>query len=335
MLSDIISKYKGIVGAFILLPIICFIAYHVLKTSSRDKNSAKTDKVVMIAEHWATGKYDPDALKECSDIPTFSDFVKCHPEPLLCQLKKSGLKVVSHDLKRNGDLFLDLGDIKLLLKNKCHRVDLAEKIFSGGPRDFVNQIWDSYGQNISIDRFYVNTYQVARWKNPQIKLSYEESIKPATGLSIKERFDFCLDQGGHLLKSHVMDATSFYPQEGQVGLIKKSFYPWSKVSRLKKDCESFNYKGCPPISSMDRVGVSWNGVFHVLGSLPEVFQNPFLPKANLKVSHQELPAENPWHQLGLRATWEGRADFDFREKYLGKLDKTEEIKGVAFRCMYY
>ena len=335
MLSLIISKYKGIVAGLILLPIVFYFIYQSLDKEVRVKDSSKLDPIEQISEYWRFGKYEKKALDQCSDIPLSSDFIKCHPEPLLCQLKYSGVKINSYELRNNGDLYLTLNQTRILLKNRCHRVALHENIYSAGPRDYSEQIWDNLGQDIFIDRFYVNNFEVVRWRNQSLKLSYKESIKPATGLSLEERHEYCFAQGGHLLQSHVMDAASFFPQTGPIALIKKSIYPWSKANKLKKDCESFRFAGCSQVSAMERVGTSWSGVFHVIGSLPEVFENPFMPEANLKVSSQFLPVENPWHQLGLRASWLGRSEFDFKEKYLGKLDQKQEVKGVAFRCMYY
>ena len=335
MLIDIISKYRRIVGALILLPIVIALIYFVIQDRDQAQDSSFHDPVQKIAEYWRKGDYQTEALKGCSDIPKTSDFIRCHPEPLLCQLKYSGIEFENFELRNNGDLYLNFKDKRILLKNKCHRVGLAESIYSGGPRDYAEQIWDNFGQDIEIDRFYVNNYQVVRWKNQFLKLSYQESIVPATGLSLEERNEYCLAQGGHLLPSHVMDAASFFPQTGTIGLVKKSLYPWSKASQLETNCESFSHSKCPKVNSMDRVGVSWSGVFHVLGSYPEVFDNPFAPEANLKVSSRHLAAENPWHQLGLRANWKGNDEFDFQEQYLEKVDESVEVKGVAFRCAYY
>lgn len=330
MLVHIISKYRWIALGIVLLPIV----FYFWPKTNKVQNSSIRLNVDLIADYWRFGKYQEQALQNCSDIPLGSDFIRCHSEPLLCQLKYEKKKF-THVLHANGDLDLKFKNIAIRLKNNCHRIKLKENIYSAGPRDYNQEIWSNEGQDIKIDRFYVSTYEVARWKNPKLKLSYQESIRPALSLTLSERKRFCIDRGGHLLQSHVFDAASFFPQSGNIGLLKKSFYPWSKATRLQEDCNSFVYKGCKFDSAYARVGVSWSGVFHTLGSEVEVFDNPMKPAANLKLSSRHLDLKNLWHQIGLRASWTQDFNYDLREQYLGQLESDLDIKGVAFRCMYY
>ncbi|MEE2671343.1 MAG: hypothetical protein VYA54_06520 [Bdellovibrionota bacterium] len=330
MLVHIISKYRWIALGIVLLPIV----FYFWPKTNKVQSSSTSLKVDPIVDYWRYGKYQQQALQGCSDIPLGADFIRCHPEPLLCQLSFEKKKF-AHVLHANGDLDLNFKDTFLRLKNNCHRIELKENIYSAGPRDYNQEVWSNEGQDIKIDRFYVSTYEVARWKNPDLKLTYKESIKPALTLTLKERKRFCIDRGGHLLQSHVFDAASFFPQLGNIGLLKKSFYPWSKAKRLQDDCNSFVHKDCELDSAYARVGVSWSGVFHTLGSEVEVFDNPMKPAANLKISSKYLDSKNPWHQIGLRASWTRDFDYDLTEQYLGRLESDLDIRGVAFRCMYY
>lgn len=334
----IISKYKYLALTLAILSLLIVFIGRDFQTD--DKNFELAETIEKIDQLWSNGG------DGCSDIPASVDFKACHQQHLFCDLQKlTDLSILGYQENLAGDLTLQLAwerqKFSLKLLNRCHRALLPSGVYSSGPRGYAEEIWSNENQEIWIDRFYVSQYKIKKWfqaKNiPHGKLAF--SPRPALHLSLQKMQEFCRDQKGQLLQSQILDAASFYPAEGENSLQLKSFYPWSKARELKKDCEHFIYQGCDPVADLNRSGVSWMGIFHTLGGEIEVVDNPFQPRANLKLSSIFLPVDSPWHQLGLRAHWSGRGlganEFDLREQYLGRWRADIKISGVAFRCMYY
>lgn len=212
--------------------------------------------------------------------------------------------------------------LSVKLENYCHQTYLPQKIYSTGLRQDLEYAWDNYNQDIFIDKYYVNRYQVRKWikKNKQ-DMILEGDHLPALNLTLSQMKEFCHNHGKALLQSHIFDASSFFPSVFKNGYIFKSKYPWGSS---KKDPAKIQ-------------NLSWNGVEYVLGGEMEVFDNLFTEKRNLKVSSQYLKSDNFWHRNGLRAFWQGESllqdQFDFLEIYSGKRYEVQNKNGVAFRCM--
>lgn len=376
--KNIISKYWPTAVGIIVLPVLVYW-FSASKTAVRDSSSlgfypSVLEFTTQIEKRWSKGDIEGKWQKneiECSDIPgnfTSTDprFLECNPDYLRCffQGKIKGLsakfelgeftfEVNEKSLKKfNSDhLLLRFKERKtnkefvMKLQNHCGQKYLPENIYSHGADPKSLDIWDNYSRKIFIDDSYVTNLDILKWKQEKIKGEDSFLLSPSLRLSLKERRQYCFAQGKTLLQTHIFDALAFYPTNLQKNYMFKSRYPWSKTSNLqlkgvKSDCERMRTLECKniPAKWMSALGQGWTGVSHTLGGMLEVFDNIF-SKNNLKVSHEDLPAEHFWHHNAYRGHWTGKRfdldHFNFKEEHTQIESDIEGVVGVAFRCMSY
>ena len=326
-----------------------------------------------LSKIWFEGEYQglidaklcPDLVKKSGDY--HSSYLECNPIALGCFFKSQQALAFSVDdvsatfkvkeLKyRSKSLYLNLlipeGNLKEAFGDKihfnfplrCHTRYLPRKPYPFGLPDDDQQSWSSDKLDIYIDRFYVTRGEVHLWKVKKL-LGLKDLVapyKPELALSFEEKQQFCADRGGQLLESRTLNAATYFPNEKNI--IFRSFYPWSKertylrpvVEFLRSDCEKLYSKECMDLSPYiyhSTYSPSWMGIYHSLGSFPEVVRNTFAKNWNLAPSSMNYSRLSKWHRIGLRAKFEGTDGVDF---YNGATKIVEEVsfKG-AFRCQYY
>ena len=258
-------------------------------------------------------------------------------------------------------------------ENTCRDSYLPQRIYSAGIKGEERYTWDNFATHIYVDRFYVSNQDVYFWlqTHPEIQQLFNIPIGkdsrywffPSTNLSLKQRHLYCQSYGKQLLQSHVLDAASFIPpnqNDSRPKFIYKHPYPWTKKSRseflsiakansdyvlTKNDCAKANIKGCDKLAPYKFYATNtatWMGIYFPLGHYMEVVDNKFDSFQNLKASSFYFGPDSIWHEIGMRAHWDGEGmelgHFSFvtsrddKENYppIGS-DKLQ----VAFRCMRY
>lgn len=364
----IIAKFIPIVLLFVVFPLLWKILDR--KDFNLDSNvKINLNEIEIIAkeilEKWETipSTQELETLAQnCHDLPSNykefpNEFWMCNPTLLKCFLnqpnKRFQLKKMEIPEHFSGKIVLKLNDQKetlfsLLLGQTCNQVKLPQKIYSFGIKQGEEQLWDNFGQNILIDKYYVNQYQYEMWKKHNYKIN-DKSFHPILNLTLKEMNDYCLSLGRELLISRVLDAASFYPTNYEhSGYLFKSVYYWMKGRKGLKEnvdqtqCSRIYTEECLdkfPQGEFQYSDASWVGLANPLGSEMEVVNNLINPKGNLVVSSKYLKVDSFWHKIGLRAHWSGEnydeKEFDFVEASLNRYVRVTPPKGVAFRCMQY
>ncbi len=339
-------------------------------------DSEFSEFMTRLSKRWKYGDFEQlwgSSDFQCTDIPSEvqfknPDFLRCNGTYLKCIFKNQIKSINPFISTQHLKFYPDLGSFKIIpggdltinfkegttqtkfsvrLEHNCHDTYLPNGKYSAGLDPQSAMVWDNINRDIFIDKNYVTYRDLKYFQNrdvPQGKKLWE----PATNLSLREMKNYCAQLGKKLLQSHIFDAASFYPSKMEKGYLFKSFYPWSK-DKYKIAKEEITEKFCSKIYTKDCTdkyrGLSletvqtpgWVGGYYMLGGYAEVFENKFLPAANLKISHHLLSKTNPWHRLGLRGSWSGK---DFNEKDISYFESTSQKelpgnigKGVAFRCM--
>ena len=275
-------------------------------------------------------------------------FYQCNYLYLLCRLDNGILNDFRHDshsFDERGNLLISLEHIKTEKKamfrfeDSCPRVKLSPSVYSASPLEGERYLWDNYGQNVEIDARYVTNFDIDIWRRSQGlegPATRYALARPSIDLSLEEKKSYCNFKSGQLLTSRVFDAATFYPAKGSHEYVYKFPYPWTKrKDELDQvDCKKIFTRECDQkeYEYHSTYSPSWSGVFQSLGSYAEIFDNKFLPVADLKLSSMLLPLSSPWHKLGLRASSE-REDLS---AYNGRsLEMPIENRRSAFRCVYY
>ena len=256
--------------------------------------------------------------------------------------------------------------LKVFLESRCHSQYLPEGVYAFGPmkRGKSDKTWDNFGRKIFVDKYQVTNQEVLEWKRltgkKDIKVEHDvdQLALPATQLTLQQMRDYCTFRGKTLLSTHVFDAATFYT-ESPVQQAKESIfrgpYPWDKRKKknfiyraiksgkykaTKKSCTKLYSKEC--LKKFKQVGYqtgsdSWMGVSQVLGGQLEAFESYF-DDQNLKVSSSYFSIKSPWHQLGVRAKWDGKGhsykSVDWRLKGRERMPvELPEKLDIAFRCM--
>lgn len=275
-------------------------------------------------------------------------FYECNHLYLLCRIESGaleGFKLEDFGHGRKGEFRLTLEHLEsskkadLRFKDICPRVKLMPSVYSAGPLEGERYLWDNYGQSIEIDPRYVTNYAVDIWRRSQGlegPATRYALARPSLDLELEEKKAYCNFKGGQLLTSRVFDAATFFPAKGSHEYVYKFPYPWTKRKDVldEVDCKKIFTRECDQkeYEYHSTYSPSWSGVFHALGSYAEVFDNKFLPEADLKFSSMLLPITSPWHRLGLRASSKGEDLAAYNGK---KIDGPKEKIRSAFRCVYY
>lgn len=208
-------------------------------------------------------------------------------------------------------------------------------------RSSQKRYFDTFGQNIFIDRYLVN-------KNEILKSSRELGDNFNI---IKFAQNYCFSRSSFLLFDEFFDAATFYPvsiKRKRPKVIINSPYPWgigelhhdlykvrSGIRKFKKsDCQFLISKECR--DEVDYLEVpTWMGIYETLGGDIELFSS--VGDFSLSLSSSFLPMKSSWHQLGKRVSWNG----DFRELINSLDDQTHMLlesakqSDLSFRCMRF
>lgn len=278
-----------------------------------------------------------------SEFQKMDGYFECNPSFLKCMLDKNSFENFEI-LKKNGEIlsskkshqYIQVRDkilnkvFSVQLENHCHEKYLPANSYNAGVEVSKKYMWDNFMYDVYIDKYYAHEF---------------ESDKI---LTLTEMNNFCRSQGKSLLESRYFDAATFFPSKNKV--IYKHPYPWTKSSRsfLSSDeklnhghCENAYVKECIELKKYNQFAgysLSWMGIDHSLGGLPEAFRNIFNHRANIKLSSYFLLRSSLWHKNGARAYWNGsgffQKDFEQVEQYTKRMIQFsfDKIK-VAFRCV--
>lgn len=325
-----------------------------------------------IEQAYSTDRFSCPAIPDAPD-KLDPGFLRCNAEYFNCFLS-GGIKGVSNEfssgqyrlvaLKEASSFLKSRGKglysmhfreqfsgqkLSVLLDSNCQEVELPRNIYSAGPESEQSLVWDNYQSRIFIDKYYRTNRQVKEW-NPNHIFEKGQKYFPALNLSMEDREAYCQSQGRELLTSRVFDAATFYPINKVENYFFKYPYPWTKKRKvylhLNKD---ITIQNCHKIYTLEcrdlnipivttKIGLSWTGLSHSLGTEMESFRNIENKRANLKVSSQYLAKNNFWHRNALRGFWNGEGfdnrDFEFLNQYNKDMFIEAVIpRGVAFRCM--
>lgn len=269
-------------------------------------------------------------------IPAYSGFSRYYQ---LVKLAGAGI-----DLPYGYEIELTVTELpgltqKMILSDTCRDSYLPERIYGAGKREDKGEgfLWDNFGRDLFIDRFYVTQQMVNEWKiltRRPGEIVTDRSLWPRPALlSLNEQREYCAYFGKKLLTAELFDAAAMTPtdfKDPRPVKVVRAQTPWQRdlsktflgVARINPDyqltpldCQLAQVKGCPEwYFTMD--SASWMGMNYSLGFFAESLQNSLSPKENLKRSSRELPPDSRWHELGARSFWDGK--------------QTESP--VAFRC---
>jgi hypothetical protein len=231
----------------------------------------------------------------------------------------------------------------MILTDTCRDTYLPERIYGYGPAGKNKRdegfVWDNFGRNIFIDKFYVTNQQVNEWlyltnQIAKMKLDRSEWAKPAL-LDFENQVKYCSFWGKRVLEAKLFDAATMTPGDLKNPTPDKVWRPdtpWQRdlsksylgMARANPDyqlspldCQLAQVKGCP-LNHFATDSATWMGIYYGLGFYPEAFRNTVEPEKNLKMSSRFFEADSHWHQLGLRSHWIGKQE--------------EKALPVAFRC---
>jgi len=363
---NIIAKILIFFALVILLPLIWNALNPAKPTPGESKDISQKTEIMefltQLNERWISG--DREGLHQKGELicrafsktpkDTPKEFFECNPTYLNCFLEQKKISKQFVFLKKNNNYIgkvntgttvvvkdtLNSRVFSVLLENHCHEKFLPKNNYMAGSQISDEYKWDNFLYDIYIDKYYVSIND--------LKPNSDKDLSQATtDITLSAMKNFCESKGNILLENRYFDAATFYPSSNKV--IYKHPYPWTKSRKsflseggnIKVgNCQNAFVKGCieyVPFHNKSGLSLSWIGIDHSLGSLPEVFRNTFNPRANLKVSSLYLEKSSSWHRLGLRGNWSGEdfvtRSFDMVDQYSNRLiNISDSLKGVAFRC---
>ncbi|MBK24152.1 MAG: hypothetical protein CME70_09150 [Halobacteriovorax sp.] len=306
---------------------------------------------------WRKGIYSElykEASKECP-VEEYGENTKCNQKLLNCVLKNSS---ISPSLKGVGKIKLgkaetvsrevhgrmapldgvrlniSLRDSKLsiLLENSCDKIFLPKRIYGFGP-----------------DK---NPKSEFRFDNFERLIFIDKNLSSAKGKTIAQMKRVCASRGMQLLESHILDAAAFHPvdiRNNRPQEFLRPKLPWSRNYKSEFPYKAqtdkkfkFESKYCDYLYSKECIGKkdtslpSWMGLKNPLGGKMEVVRNIKFEDQVLVPSSIYFSVESLWHQLGLRAMWNGKSfdkrDFVFSKLGAPALDDYSNLE-LGFRCM--
>ncbi len=280
--------------------------------------------------------YEVRANAVFPSIPAYSEFPRFYE---LLKLSGTGL-----NLHSGYKVELSVKEIPgftqtLLLTDTCRDTYLPERIYGYGKRPASGEgfIWDNFGRRIFLDKFYVTNQMVNEWlilNNLADKIITDRSLWPLpASLPVETQKKYCSYFGKRLLSAELFDAATMTPTDFKNPRplkVVRAQTPWQRdlsksflgVARINPDyqltpldCQLAQVKGCRE-KYFTTDSSSWMGMNFALGFFPESLANTIDPASTLKPSSRFLEASSPWHELGVRTSWDGKV--------------SENI--VAFRC---
>ncbi len=229
----------------------------------------------------------------------------------------------------------------MILSDSCRDTYLPQRIYGYSQVKDKREdgfVWDNFGRNIFVDRFYVSNRQLNEWRiaNREFeKIIPDRKEWPSPALiDLPEQISYCAFLGKRLLEAKLFDAASMTPSDVKDLWPAKVFRPdthWQRdlgktfigMAKINPDyqltpldCQLAQVEGCQDkFFSTD--SATWMGFHFSLGFYPESLQNFIQPDKNLKMSSRFLPPDSDWHQLGILSSWKGK--------------QTKKLP-VAFRC---
>lgn len=229
----------------------------------------------------------------------------------------------------------------MILSDSCRDTYLPERVYGYGrvqDRRENGFIWDNFGREIYLDKFYVTNQQVNEWrilKGEESKVISDRKLWPKPALiSLSEQKDFCAFFGKRLLEAKLFDAATMSPADlknPKPDKVLRPDTPWQRdharsflgMARINPDyqltpldCQLAQVQGCAE-KYFTTDSATWMGLHFALGFYPESLVNDLETEKNLKMSSRFLPPASEWHQLGALSQWSG---------------EQKENMPVAFRC---
>ncbi|WP_408097993.1 hypothetical protein ACJVC5_03445 [Peredibacter sp. HCB2-198] len=229
----------------------------------------------------------------------------------------------------------------MVLTDSCRDTYLPERIYGYGKvedRRDDGFIWDNFGREIYLDKFYVSNQQVNEWrilKGEASKIVQDRKLWPRPALlNLSEQKNYCAFFGKRLLEAKLFDAATMSPSDTKNPKPEKVLRPdtpWQRdysrsflgMAKINPDyqltpldCQLAQVQGCAE-RYFTTDSSTWMGFNFALGFYPESLANDIDPEKNLKRSSRFLAPSSEWHQLGMLSHWKG--------------EQTENLP-VAFRC---
>lgn len=276
--------------------------------------------------------------------PVFNPIPAISSDPRYSELYKRKEKGLKHQYGYLVELAIKEvpgSNQTVFLADTCRDTYLPQRIYGYGqvknPKE-QGFLWDNFGRDIFIDKFYVSNRQVNEWRVltgeiQKLELDRKKWARPAI-LSQKDQTNYCAFYGKRVLEAKLFDAASMSPADfadTRPTRVIRPDTPWQRdlsrsflgMARINPDyqlapldCQLAQVKGCEE-SYFSTDSASWMGFNFALGFYPEALRNFIEPEKNIKMSSRFLHANSEWHQLGKLSGWDGTQ---------------KEKKPVAFRC---
>ncbi len=304
-------------------------------------------------------------------------FYSCHPDYIKCfyknrKIKRKGrvyqIKIEQNDQGKASDGVSfslqdeDLGPlVQGKLRNTCDQIVLPKGNYAywNKPKDNNPIYFELHDLSFAIDKFLVSNDDVLKFSNTnKVKLKYFDKIAKEKGyahavwLTKDERVQYCDSQKKQLLNSFAFDAMATYrsPMKTKDSPVYYFSYPWKGkaekglVRRFDHSfletlsCQQFYTKDCQDGFKYHlKERPSAVGVYEILGGSIEYFRNPFEPQKNVFLSSRYLTRQSPYHQLGMRSSWDGEG---FLFKNLSpslneEIGTSDQLLNIGFRCFNY
>ncbi len=352
---------KFFIGGLVIF--ILLFVYSLKKSSKRDyilksnyhlkllKSSKKIWSV------WRKGPYSDlykEAVKECP-LDKFEGKLNCNLNFLNCVLNNSSIssekkgvgklshsEAVSVQREEYGDLSpidgvrlnlsLDKTKITILLEDNCDKLFLPKRIYGFGAE--------------------VNPPKQSRFDNFERLIFVDKNLSSAKGKTVAQMRKLCASRGMQLMESHILDAAAFHPvdlRNNRPLEFLRPKLPWSRNYKSEfpykarfdkkfkfkdKYCDYLYSKECS--EKKDTSLPSWMGLKNPLGGKVEVVRNIRFKDQILVPSSTYFTVDSLWHQLGIRALWNGegfeKRDFNFSKMGAPVIENLSELN-LGFRCM--
>lgn len=279
--------------------------------------------------------------------------LRCHPMIIECAnqfLTKKDFSIIKSSYLYPNYLFT-LEDkathetLEIGLTDDCHELYLEQNTYAYGeaPKGKKSEDFnfDTFNRHIYFDQHLVTNGEINEWikyddkKNTEGLKTESQGNKlflAATHLNLKQMQNYCSFKGKQLTLAHIYDAATFFTNDNH-----RSPYYWTKKRLDQKfNCDLVFSEECLREKKwrLNSTAPTWSGLNDSLGGVMEAVRNPIEVELNLKASSMYFPRNSRWHQLGIRAHWDGDgnnlSNFNFFEIAPTGI---ENFYHVGFRCM--
>ncbi len=205
-----------------------------------------------------------------------------------------------------------------LFENNCHEVFLPERKYAFSEAYKKNTEkdiwhWDNHQRKILVDQYLVTNRDVLEWVSIEKDLFNEKFLVPtkdlgktATSLTFTMMEQYCAFHGKKLLRAHVLQAASAYPEDiaiTQPPYVINGPFHWTYKNEqpVINPCDRFYVQECvgkSPYLYHSNKTISWSAVAEVMGGIPEIVYHPINLSQAVRASSFYLKANHPLNEIG-------------------------------------